>query len=81
MAASKSDYLEISFRSIRCFSDDGKLDVNELNQLVDIALRDGAVDDEERRVLAKIISLLKEDELTTEMRGRIATLRSQYAIG
>lgn len=81
MIPQNRDFLEISFRSIHCFSNDGKLDVHELNQLVDIALRDGAVDDEERRVLAKIISLLKEDELAPDMRARIAVLRSQYAIG
>lgn len=81
MTQQNRDYLEISFRSIQCFSDDGKLDVHELNQLIDIALRDGAVDDEERRVLGKIIGMLKPDELTAEMNARIQVLKSQYAIG
>lgn len=80
MIPQSHDYLEISFRSIQCFSNDGKLDVHELNQLVDVALRDGAIDDEERRVLAKIIGLLKPEELTAEMLARIAVLKSQYAI-
>lgn len=80
MIPQNRDYLEISFRSIQCFTNDGTLDVHELNQLVDIALRDGAIDDEERRVLGKIISLLKPEELTAEMLGRIAVLKSQYAI-
>lgn len=81
MIAQNRDYLEICFRSICCFSDDGKLDVHELNALVDIALRDGAIDDEERRVLARIIHLLKDEELTPDMRERIAVLRRQYAVG
>ncbi len=80
MIPQNRDYLEISFRSIKCFSDDGKLDLHELNELVDIALRDGVIDDEERRVLGKIISLLKFEELTPAMQERIAALRSQYAI-
>ncbi len=80
MIPQNRDYLEISFRSIKCFTDDGKLDLHELNELVDIALRDGVIDDEERRVLGKIISLLKFEELTPAMQERIAALRSQYAI-
>lgn len=80
MIPQNRDYLEISFRSIKCFSDDGKLDLHELNELVDIALRDGVIDDEERRVLGKIIGMLKLEELTPAMQERIAALRTQYAI-
>lgn len=78
MSGNHSDYLEITFRSINCFADDGKLDVNELNQLVDIALRDGAIDDDEKRVLGNIIARLNEDELTAGMLARIHELRQQH---
>lgn len=49
------DYLEISFRSIECFSNDGKLDVKELGEILSIAERDQVIDDNEKRVLANII--------------------------
>ena len=39
------DYLEMTFRSINCFSNDGKMDVAELDSIVAIALKDGEVDD------------------------------------
>lgn len=74
------DYLEISFRSINCFADDGTLDVNELNSLVDIALRDNVVDDNEKRVLRNIIERLTDSELTGEMRSKIDDLRRHYDI-
>ena len=35
------DYLEMSFRSISCFTDDGKLSANELGEILIIAERDG----------------------------------------
>lgn len=66
------DYLEMSFRSIRCFSDDGRLDVHELGTLLDIAERDGVIDDNEIRVLKKIIAQVRPEEIDQAMRDKIA---------
>lgn len=74
------DYLELTFRSINCFADDGRLDKEELDELVAIALRDGKVDENEKRVLGNIIDRLKEDELDKAMRIRIKELRREYDI-
>ena len=74
------DYLEMTFHSINCFSDDGTLCVDELNEIVDIALRDGVVDDNEKRVLGNIIGRLKQDELQGELKIRIDELREKYKI-
>lgn len=74
------DYLEMTFRSINCFSDDGKLDVNELDSLVEIAMRDGEIDDNEKRVLRNIIDRLTDAELTEEMQARVQGLQEQYGI-
>jgi tellurite resistance protein len=71
------DHLEIAFRSIECFSNDGKLSVNELQKLLDIALRDGRVDDEEKRVLRNIIKRLNVAELTPDMQEKVSAIRSQ----
>ena len=32
------DYLEMTFHSINCFANDGKLDVDELNQIVALVI-------------------------------------------
>ncbi|TVO51628.1 hypothetical protein [Denitromonas halophila] len=74
------DYLELAFRSIECFSNDGKLDVGELQKLVDIVLRDGLVDDNEKRVLRSILRRLTTAELTPEMLARIESVRTQTGI-
>lgn len=48
-------HLKIALASIKCFTDDGKLDVGELNYLLGIAKADGTIDSEEARVLMNII--------------------------
>jgi hypothetical protein len=72
------DYLEMTFHSINCFANDGKLDVHELNQILNIALKDGVVDDNEKRVLGNIISRLNEDELSGELLAKVEEIRSAY---
>jgi hypothetical protein len=65
------DYLEMSFRSIECFANDGTLDAEELMKIVNIALKDGVVDENEKRVLRNIIDRLKTDELDGELSEKI----------
>lgn len=74
------DYLEMAFRSIKCFADDGKLQVDELESLVDIARRDGQVDDNEKRILQGIIGRLNSADLTPAMNEKIAALRSELQL-
>ena len=78
--ADKRDYLEMTFHSINCFANDGRLDVEELNQIVSIALKDGIVDDNEKRVLSNIIGRLKEHELDGELAAKVTQLRLEYAL-
>ena len=68
------DYLELSFESIRCFADDGRLDAGELRKLVAIAHRDGVLDQNERRVLRNIIGKIRPDEVDTELRDELQAL-------
>lgn len=65
------DHLEMSFMSIRCFTDDGRLDAEELGSIVRIAERDGVIDENEIRVLRNIISRIKPDEVDEAMRLRL----------
>lgn len=78
--AESRDYLEIAFRSIECFTNDGKLRVDELDKLVEVALRDGVVDENEKRVLRNILRRLKTDELTPAMLAKIENVRAQIGI-
>ena len=80
MTHEKRAYLEMAFRSIECFANDGTLKVDELKRLVDIALRDGVVDDNEKRVLRSIFSKLNPKELTPEMLAAIDAVRQRAGI-
>jgi hypothetical protein len=76
MSESK-DYLEMSFRSIECFSNDGKLDANELGKILDIAETDGKIDQNEMRVLRNIISKIRPSELDDAMRSKIEEITNK----
>ena len=80
MAEEKRDYLELAYRSIQCFSNDGKLLLPELNQLMDIALKDGVVDENEKRVLRAILRRLVQAELTPEMLARVKELQTKHGL-
>ncbi|PTD97531.1 hypothetical protein [Pseudothauera lacus] len=68
------DYLEMSFRSIQCFSNDGKLDAEELGKIMAIAERDGVIDPNEIRVLRSIISKIQPAEVDEAMKQRLAEI-------
>lgn len=73
-----NDYLELSYHSIQCFANDGKLLIDELNELLTIALRDGVIDDDEKRVLNAIFDKLTLEELTPEMQAKIASIKAKH---
>jgi len=73
MSESK-DYIEMAFRSIECFKKDGKLDAKELDNIIKIAERDGIIDQNEIRVLQKIIAKIKPDEVDDAMRKKLSQL-------
>ena len=75
-----SDTNEMIFRTIHCFSDDGKLDVHELDAIVKIALQDGKVDDEEKAVLKNIICNLTSKDLDIELWTRVEQLIEHYEL-
>ncbi len=73
-----NDYLELTYQSIQCFANDGKLLPDELEELLSIALRDGVVDEDEKRVLNNIFGKLNSEELTQEMQEKISSIKNQY---
>ncbi|MDO6423720.1 hypothetical protein [Saccharophagus degradans] len=68
------DYLEMSFRSIECFANDGKLDANELGKIIAIAEKDGEIDQNEVRVLRSIVAKIKPTEVDDAMKTKLAAL-------
>ena len=74
------DYLEMSFRSITCFSDDGKLNADELGEILAIAERDGNIDQNEMRVLQNIISRVKPTEIDEKMQAMLDTIQQKINV-
>jgi len=68
------DYLEMSFHSIWCFSNDGKLDAGELGKIMAIAEKDGVIDQNEIRVLRNIVAGIKPYEVDELMREKLQEL-------
>jgi hypothetical protein len=78
--AKAHSYIEIAYESIKVFSDDGRLDAEELNFLLGLALRDNAVDDDERRVLSRVFQEAEKGAVSEVVRGRIAEARAKHGI-
>ncbi len=74
------DYLELSFKSIQCFSNDGRLDADELGKLVAIAERDGTFDANEVRVLTSIIRRIQPHEIDAPMQARLNDLSRKLGL-
>jgi len=68
----------MTIHTINSFMVDGRLDIEEPEQIINIAKRDGIVDANEKRVLAEIIARLTPEELTGEMQRHIEEVRKEY---
>lgn len=73
-------HIELAYSSIRVFADDGTIDMEELNFLLGIALRDGKIDDDERRVLGNIFNKVSEKDVAPKVWERICEVRAKYSI-
>jgi len=74
-----NDYLEMALASIEGFKKGGKLNADELDNIIKIAERDGVIDQNEIRVLQKIISKIKPDEVDAKMRKKLAELANKIS--
>jgi len=73
-------HLQLALASVRCFMDDGTLDMAELNYLLGIATADGVVDEDEKRVLRNIFAKVDPEGITPEVEQRIRQIRAKYVI-
>ena len=72
-------HLQIALKSIEIFVDDGTIDLAELNFLLGLAMRDGKIDDEEKRVLESIFDRVDEARVEPRVWERIQNVRRNYA--
>ncbi len=74
-------HIAIALQSITAFVDDGKINANELQKMLDTALADGQIDAEERRVLSKVLVHAKQAGLDEEAAALVATIKARHGIG
>lgn len=73
-------HLRLALESIGVFTDDGRLDAGELDGLLAVALQDGSVDDEEKRVLGGILRRAEADGVDATTLARIAEVRQHLGL-
>ncbi len=71
-------HIELAYSSIKVFTDDGKLDMGELNYLMGVALADGQITDDEKRVLGNIFKRVNEKNASPVVLDRIAELKKLH---
>jgi hypothetical protein len=75
-----NDYLEMAAKSISHFASDGKLDAAELGDLLNIALHDGVVDANERRILTSIINKVDPSEVDAAILAKFEEVKKAVGI-
>ncbi len=68
------DNIEMVLKSAEGFRRGGKLNARELGEILDIAERDGVIDQDEIRVLRNIISRIDPLEIDNAMRHKMTEI-------
>ena len=74
-----NSHLQLALSSIKCFTDDGRLDENEINFLMGIALADQVIDADEKRVLASIFDKALKSQHSPATARHIAEIRAKHS--
>ena len=70
----------IAYSFLVIFANDGTLDEAELKMLEEIALKDGQIDDEERKVLSGIFSRVSRDQVVDSVWKEMQDFREKNEI-
>ena len=74
------DFIEMTFRTVKVFGEDGKVNLEALDELVELAMRDGRVDGEEKAVLRKVLDRVESHTLSKELAAKVETLRKRFGL-
>lgn len=74
-------HLQIAQAALQVLADDGILDLPEVDYLLALAMRDGAVDPDERRVLRRIFDEIPLHAIAPEARERLREIRRDFGLG
>lgn len=72
--------IELAHAAMVLWADDGALDVDELDTLLNIALRDGVITEPEKDVLRGVFNRVHEEEVSAEVWTKMQQIRKDYAV-
>ncbi len=78
--AELESHLKIALDSIKCFTDDGTLDLGEVNYLLGLAMADNVIDDNEKRVLGNIFDKVTKNDVSEKVWERIVEIRKKHQL-
>ena len=70
----------IQYASLHVFANDRTIDAQELAMLERMALRDGEIDEDERRVLSRIFAKVNANTVTPAVWDEITAFKEEHAI-
>lgn len=78
MSGKNSSHIDLALYSIKIFANDGTIDLEELENLLTIALKDGVIDKDEKHTLANIFKKVEEWDVTPKVWNRMKEVREKY---
>ena len=76
----EANTIQLAYASLALYADDGTLDIEELNMLIDVALRDGVINDGEKEVLRGVFNRILEPNVDADVWKRIQGVRDKHGI-
>ena len=80
MINSSSDWQEMKRKAFEAFANDGRMDVAELEQIVQIGCADGEFDEQEKAVLINVISSLTRADMNDAMWAKVDELIQKFEL-
>ncbi len=72
--------VELAYASLAVIADDGTIDMQELNFLLGLALRDGVITEDEKTILRNTFDHVREEAVAPQVWTRIEAVREKYGI-
>lgn len=75
-----SRYVQIAFSIQKMLENNGKLDHKELDELIELALKDEEIDEDERRILHLIFRQLEPKDVASDAWDKLQEVRKRYRL-
>lgn len=72
--------VELAYASFAVFADDGAIDEGELNFILGLALKDGKITEDEKRILNNVFNRIQEEDVDPQVWQRVQAVRLQHGI-